>query len=107
MKNLNELKYKVQKVKIKNTGYPMDEHEAIVLLYEHQPEDYILLTWKIEDDLIFAESMYRAETDYGMCATDDFQEFLKIWNSGDWEPLAQYCLTPEEVELIDELGQNS
>lgn len=78
MKNLNQLKCETHHVKITNTGYPMD-------------------------DLIFAESMYMAETSCGMCAVDNFTEFLEIWNSGGWEPFAPYCLTQENIELMREL----
>lgn len=103
MKNLNQLKCETHHVKITNTGYPMDGHEAIALTFEHLPEDYMLLSWKTEDDLIFAESMYMAETSCGMCAVDNFTEFLEIWNSGGWEPFAPYCLTQENIELMREL----
>ena len=87
MSNINAIKYKTYKVKIKNTGYPMDGHEALVLVFEHEPKFYLLCRCKKEDDSIFAESMYKSEMDYGMCIFDNFQEFMEEWNSGTWERL--------------------
>lgn len=102
MSNINAIKYKTHKVKIKNTGYPMDVHEALVLVFEHEPKFYLLCGWKKEDDSIFAESMYKSEMDYGMCIFDNFQEFMEEWNSGTWEPMGAYCLRPDQVTIIEE-----
>ena len=89
-------------VKIKNTGYPMDGHRAIVELWDYNPGGYSLRSWLKEDDEIFEKSMYKSLEDAGMLTADSFEEFHDTWSDGSWCPDGIFCLTEDQVEIIKE-----
>lgn len=97
-----EIKSSVVEVKIKNTGYPMDGCRAICIIFDIDPDNYVLWMWERENDMIFAESMYKSEIDSGICASENFDEFMGKWNSGQWENEGSFCLRPDQVAVMKE-----
>ena len=84
------------KAKIKNTGLPMDNHIAIVGLWDYDKSSYHLNGWLIEDNDIFLKSMYEVEK------IDDltFEEYKEMWNNG-YESCNPYCFENNQVEILE------
>lgn len=99
---MDNKKPKLYSAEIKNTGYPMDGHKAVVAIWDYDPGQYHLYGWAKEDDAVFAESMYKSEVDADICLSDNFDDFMGKWAAGEWEPMGVFCLNPDQVTIQGE-----
>lgn len=96
---------------------PADEVEAIINSYNLV--DGIVLSvlgptitgsyapagWRKEDDDKIRDFVYQAEQDaYFGCYVNDREEFLKDWNSEEYDPGGSLTFSVEDVEILEELG---
>lgn len=94
--------YKLFETEIHGTGYPMDGHKAVVSLWAYEPSSYHLHGWAKEDDMLFAKSMYQSEVDEGICAYNNFEEFMEAWEAGTWDPCGVFCFAPDQIKILKE-----
>lgn len=67
---------------------------------------YVLLSWRDADDHKWREFFWLAEQDPMFGTHDDKDEFLKDWESGEYEPSGMVAFRDRDVEIVKtkELG---
>lgn len=93
---------KIIRGKMKGTGYPIDGRELIFSLWDYDNyESYHLSGWSEGDDEAVMKTIYRSEEEAGLCLYDSFEDFARVWKAGDYEPDGVFCLTPDNVEVLE------
>lgn len=74
-----------------------------VLVMESFGDGYSIVSHYKSDDWKIRDFTYQAEQDpYFGSYIDDYEEFLKDWEAGDYTPTGSWVFKPTDVEIIRE-----
>ena len=77
-----QYKPKVGKGRVQNTGYPIDGSVMLFSLWDYDNH----VRWQLYKD-------------------DDLKEFSEMWKAGEYEPAGSFCLSLDELEVIEVLQE--
>lgn len=84
---------------IKNTGWPIDGYKMLLSLWSYDNyAQFHLYDWPDEADKAVMETMFKTETEAGMCLYDTLEEFEKHWN--EWQPQGVFCIPVDNIEVV-------
>lgn len=93
---------KIIRGKVKGTGYPIDGRVLLFSLWDYDNyENYHLSGWSEDNDEAVMQTIYRSEEEAGLCLYDTLDEFTRAWKAGEYEPDGVFCLSPDNVEVLE------
>lgn len=104
--------------RVKGTGYPIDGHVLTFSQWDYDNrESWHLYGWDEASDEAVMLTMFKAEleaaTEICLANTgeplentdEDFENFKKTWEAGEWEPAGAFCLPLDKVEVVTVLQE--
>lgn len=97
---------KIIKGTVKGTGWPIDGHTLYFSQWDYDNrESWHLYGWDEPDDEAVMETMFTTETLAGMCEHEKLEGFAEEWKAKKWEPQGAFCLTLEQVDVVEVLQE--
>lgn len=97
---------KIIKGTVKGTGWPIDGHTLYFSQWDYDNrESWHLYGWDEPDDEAVMETMFTTETLAGMCEHEKLEGFAEVWKAKKWEPQGAFCLTLEQVDVVEVLQE--
>lgn len=97
---------KIIKGTVKGTGWPIDGHTLYFSQWDYDNrENWHLYGWEEPDDKAIMETMFTTETLAGMCEHEKLEGFAEKWKAKKWEPQGAFCLTLEQVDVVEVLQE--
>lgn len=95
---------KIIKGTVKGTGWPIDGHTLYFSQWDYDNrESWHLYGWDEPDDEAVMQTTYQTETAAGLCLYDTLEGFTEAWKAKKWEPQGAFCLTLEQVDVVEVL----
>ena len=97
---------KIIKGTVKGTGWPIDGHTLYFSQWDYDNrESWHLYGWDEPDDEAVMQTTYQTETAAGLCFYDTLEGFTEAWKAKKWEPQGAFCLTLEQVDVVEVLQE--
>ena len=88
--------------KVTGTGWPIDGRVLHFSQWDYDNhQSWHLYGWEDEDDEAVMLTMYKTETEAGICLRDTLEDFTKMWKAQEWEPAGAFCLPLDKVEVVE------
>lgn len=88
--------------RVTGTGWPIDGRVLWFSQWDYDKhQSWHLYGWEDEDDEAVMLTMYKTETEAGICLRDTLEDFTKMWKSKEWEPAGAFCLPLDKVEVVE------
>lgn len=95
-------KPKIIKGTVKGTGWPIDGHVLYFSQWDYDNhENWHLYGWEDEADEAVMQTVFKTETEAGLCLHDTLESFTKSWKAKEWEPQGSFCLELDQVEVLE------
>ena len=104
--------------RVRDTGYPIDGHVLTFSQWDYDNrESWHLYGWDEASDEAVMLTMFKAELEAAteIClantgepleySDEDFENFKKTWEAGEWEPDGVFCLPLDKVEVVTVLQE--
>lgn len=80
----------------------------VVVLKSQISDGYCLVAWDKKDDMKMRDFIYQIEQDpFFGTYVNEHEEFLKDWESKEYEPCASFTFETKDVEIIEKLSKES
>lgn len=97
---------KIIKGTVKGTGWPIDGHTLYFSQWDYDNrESWHLYGWDEPDDEAVMKTMFTTETLADMCEHEKLEGFAEVWKAKKWEPQGAFCLTLEQVDVVEVLQE--
>lgn len=104
--NTVQYRPKIIKGTVKGTGWPIDGHTLYFSQWDYDNrESWHLYGWDEPDDESVMQTTYQTETAAGLCLYDTLEGFTEAWKAKKWEPQGAFCLTLEQVDVVEVLQE--
>jgi len=113
-----QYKPKIIAGRVKGTGYPIDGHVLNFSQWDYDNrESWHLYGWDEASDEAVMLTMFKAELEAvnEVCLAntgepleytdEDFEDFKRTWEAGEWEPDGVFCLPLDKVEVVTVLQE--
>lgn len=97
-----EYKPKVITGKVTGTGWPIDGHVLWFSQWDYDNrESWHLYGWEDSEDEVVMQTVFKTETEAGLCLFDTLEKFAENWKAKKWEPQGSFCLPLDKVEVLE------
>lgn len=97
-----EYKPKVITGKVTGTGWPIDGHVLWFSQWDYDNrENWHLYGWEDSEDEVVMQTVFKTETEAGLCLFDTLEKFAENWKAKKWEPQGSFCLPLDKVEVLE------
>lgn len=95
-------KPKIIKGLVKGTGWPIDGSVLYFSQWDYDNhESWHLYGWDDEADEAVMQTIFKTETESGLCLHDTLESFAKSWKAQEWEAQGSFCLELNQVEVLE------
>lgn len=100
-----EYKPKIINGKVTGTGWPIDGHVLCLSMWDYDRENWHLYGWEDEADEAVMQTIFKTETEAGLCTCDTLGTFTEMWKAKKWEPAGVFALELDQVEVLEVLQE--
>ena len=98
-------KPKIVNGKVTGTGWPIDGHVLCFSMWDYDCENWHLYGWEDEADEAVMQTIFKTETEAGLCTCDTLEAFTEMWKAHEWDPAGVFALELNQVEVLDILQE--